>query len=141
MWAGGVCVATQTTMRAPDRPAASRVGQSTPRVDYQQQVHPILAANCLGCHSAEKRSGGLLPPPGELQAFIADTSPSKRISLVDRLLADRAKYAEHWISFWNDLLRNDEGVNYYSETASRKSITEWLLAALESNLPYNRFVG
>jgi len=85
--------------------------------------------------------GVVLPPPGELQAFIADTSPSKRISLVDRLLADRAKYAEHWISFWNDLLRNDEGVNYYSETASRKSITEWLLAALESNLPYNRFVG
>jgi Protein of unknown function (DUF1553)/Protein of unknown function (DUF1549) len=32
-------------------------------------------------------------------------------------------------------------VNYYSETASRKSITDWLLASLESNLPYDRFVA
>jgi Protein of unknown function (DUF1549)/Protein of unknown function (DUF1553)/Planctomycete cytochrome C len=84
---------------------------------------------------------GLLPPPGELQAFVADSAPDKRAALVARLLADSDRYAEHWISFWNDLLRNDEGVNYYSETASRKSITDWLLPALRSNLPYNEFVG
>ena len=28
-------------------------------VDYREQVHPILAANCLSCHDQEKRSGGL----------------------------------------------------------------------------------
>ena len=28
-------------------------------IDYRQQVHTILAAKCLSCHSAEKRSGGL----------------------------------------------------------------------------------
>ena len=44
----------------------------------------------------------------------------------------REDYAIHWIAFWNDLLRNDEGVTYYSETAGRKSITDWLLAALLS---------
>jgi len=26
---------------------------------------------------------------------------------VSRLLADGARYAEHWLSFWNDALRND----------------------------------
>jgi mono/diheme cytochrome c family protein len=274
LWAAAVCVATHATTGTPGQPAASSVSQSTPVVDYQQQVHPILAENCLGCHSAEKRSGGLslasyadaldggrsgaavrpgdgrgslivrrltgevappmplgkaalpeaqldiirswidqgaretpasaaarpkweaplaldrpplpdavwktwaapvdrfvasylaehgiaepeliadaafarrayldlwglLPPPADLQAFLSDTSPSKRSTLVQRLLADAGKYAEHWISFWNDLLRNDEGVNYYSETASRKSITGWLQTALESNLPYDRFV-
>ena len=56
------------------------------------------------------------------------------------LLADNRKYAEHWISFWNDLLRNEDGVTYFSESASRKSITDWLLASLESNLPYDQFV-
>jgi hypothetical protein len=56
---------------------------------------------------------------------------------VDRLLADRGAYAEHWISFWNDLLRNDEGVVYHGE---RKTITKWLLAALEKNLPYDTMV-
>ena len=83
---------------------------------------------------------GLLPPPEDLQAFLADRNPNKRSALVQRLLADNDKYAQHWISFWNDLLRNDEGVNYYSETSSRKSISTWLLSALSTNVPYNRWV-
>jgi hypothetical protein len=83
---------------------------------------------------------GLLPPPDDLRAFLADASPDKRSALVSRLLVDDQKYAEHWISFWNDLLRNEEGVNYHSETSSRKSISAWLLAALTTNLPYDRFV-
>ncbi len=83
---------------------------------------------------------GLLPPPDDLHAFVGDRTPGKRPALVQRLLADNDKYAEHWISFWNDLLRNDEGVNYYSETSSRKSISPWLLSALTTNTPYNRFV-
>jgi hypothetical protein len=83
---------------------------------------------------------GLLPPPADLHAFVAARSPDKRPALVERLLADTDKYAEHWISFWNDLLRNDEGVNYYSETSSRKSIGPWLRSALITNARYNRFV-
>ena len=71
---------------------------------------------------------GLLPPPEELRAFRDDGAADKRRRLVERLLADNRKYSENWISFWNDLLRNDEGVTYYSETAARKSITPWLLA-------------
>ena len=46
------------------------------------------------------------------------------------LLADDDRYAEHWMSFWNDLLRNEDGVTYFSENAGRKSITPWLLRAL-----------
>src|SRR6185437_15195694 len=83
---------------------------------------------------------GLLPAPEELRQFVHDRDPDKRRKLAERLLADNTQYAEHWISFWNDLLRNDEGISYYSETASRKSITPWLLASLKSNLPYNQFV-
>jgi len=84
---------------------------------------------------------GLLPATEELQAFLADRRADKRGRLVQRLLGDNRGYAENWISFWNDLLRNDEGVNYFSETASRKSITPWLLSALRTNLPYDRFVA
>ena len=84
---------------------------------------------------------GLLPPPEELRAFLADPAPDKRGTLVTRLLADNQKYAEHWISYWNDLLRNDEGITYYSETAGRKSITDWLLASLVSNRPYHDMVA
>lgn len=83
---------------------------------------------------------GLLPTPAELQAFLEDRDPGKRDALVAKLLADDRRYAEHWVSFWNDLLRNEDGVTYFSENASRKSITDWLLSALESNLSYDRFV-
>jgi Protein of unknown function (DUF1549)/Protein of unknown function (DUF1553)/Planctomycete cytochrome C len=83
---------------------------------------------------------GLLPTPEQLQAFVDDRAPGKRDALVTALLADRDSYAEHWMSFWNDLLRNEDGVSYFSETASRKSITGWLLASLKGNLPYDRFV-
>jgi mono/diheme cytochrome c family protein len=83
---------------------------------------------------------GLLPLPAELHAFLADTAPDKRPQLVTRLLADNQKYAGHWISYWNDLLRNDEGINYYSETNRRESITDWLLASLLENRPYDEMV-
>ena len=83
---------------------------------------------------------GLLPTPDELQGFLDDPAPDKRATLVATLLADDDKYAEHWMSFWNDLLRNEDGVTYFSETAGRKSITDWLFASLKSNTPYDQFV-
>jgi mono/diheme cytochrome c family protein len=104
-------------------------------------AEPKLISDAQFARRAYLDIWGLLPPPDALQAFTQDKSPGKRQKLVEQLLADNTKYAEHWISFWNDLLRNDEGVNYYSETASRKSITDWLLASLHSNLPYDQFVG
>ena len=83
---------------------------------------------------------GLLPSPEQMQAFLNDSSPNKREALVEKLLADDQSYAENWISFWNDLLRNDEGVNYYSETAGRRSISDWLFASLKNNVHYDEMV-
>src|SRR5207253_10166772 len=76
----------------------------------------------------------LLPTERELRDFLADGSPDKRAGLVDSLLARRGDYAEHWISFWNDLLRNDE------QTRSREPFTGWLYQALATNKPYDLFV-
>ncbi len=81
---------------------------------------------------------GLLPTPAQQDTFLEDQRADKRARLVDDLFADGGNYSEHWISFWNDLLRNDEGVIYHGE---RQSITEWLLKALEENLPYNQLVS
>ena len=83
---------------------------------------------------------GLLPTPDELQRFLDDPSADKRTALVTALLGNNEKYAEHWMSFWNDLLRNEDGVTYFSETAGRKSITDWLYASLKNNTPYDQFV-
>ncbi len=78
---------------------------------------------------------GMTPSPETSKAFLADKDPAKREKLIDALLADSTKYAQHWISFWNDLLRNDQGVNY---AGTRKSITPWLLNALEKNMPFDK---
>lgn len=42
------------------------------------------------------------------------------------------------MSYWNELLRNGEGVRY---RGGRESISDWLLGALEGDLPYDRFVS
>lgn len=80
---------------------------------------------------------GLLPTPEQLDAFDRSRRPDKRAQLIDTLLGDNQRYAAHWISFWNDHLRNDEGVVYHGD---RKSISPWLREALESNLAYDTFL-
>ncbi|PYT16098.1 MAG: hypothetical protein DMG59_11525 [Acidobacteria bacterium] len=81
---------------------------------------------------------GLPPAPAQLESFIKDPNPQKRERLIDSLLGNSQMYAEHWISWWNDLLRNDIGGNYQGE---RKSITSWLLRALEQNLAYDKMIA
>jgi len=82
---------------------------------------------------------GLLPAPNELDAFLADSSRDKRTALVRRLLDDKRAYADHWLAFWNDLLRNEyKGTGYID--GGRKQITGWLYQSLLDNKPYDRFV-
>ena len=83
---------------------------------------------------------GLLPSPEELDAFLADKRADKREQLVRQLLADNPRYAEHWLTFWNDILRNDyKGTGFIDN--GRKQITGWLYSALATNMPYDRFVS
>ncbi len=81
---------------------------------------------------------GLLPSPEEVAAFSKDTDPNKRQKLVRSLLARDIDYAEHWMTFWNDLLRNDyTGTGFI--TGGRKQITKWLYDALITNKPFDQF--
>jgi cytochrome c553 len=83
---------------------------------------------------------GQLPPADAVQPFVADRRSDKRTQLVKRLLADRVAYAEHWLTFWNDLLRNDyRGTGYID--GGRRQITRWLYTALVTNMPFDRFVS
>jgi len=82
---------------------------------------------------------GLLPPPGELEAFVNDRSADQRSRLIRRVLDDRRGFADHWLTFWNDLLRNEYAGTGYID-GGRKQITGWLYRALIENTPYDRFV-
>lgn len=82
---------------------------------------------------------GLVPTPEELEKFEADTRMGKRELKVRELLSREDDYAMHWLTFWNDALRNDyTGTGYI--TGGRYNITDWLYKSLKSNKPYNEFV-
>ncbi len=119
-------------------------------------VHPIdrlLAAHEHGATADAPRAGdralarrlsldlvGLLPTPADVDAFVADARPDKVERFAARLLSDRHAYATHWLTFWNDLLRNDyRGPGYID--GGRRQISSWLYTALASNMPYDEFVS
>jgi hypothetical protein len=80
---------------------------------------------------------GLLPTPEQRLEFLNDSRPDKRTQLVDRLLSQNIAYADHWLTFWNDLLRNDyTGTGFI--TGGRTQITTWLYDSLLRNKPYDK---
>lgn len=83
---------------------------------------------------------GLPPSPEQLRDFVFDPSPDKRAKLVRTLLADNRNYADHWLTFWNDHLRNDyKGTGFID--GGRRQITGWLYQSLVTNKPYDQFVS
>jgi hypothetical protein len=78
---------------------------------------------------------GVLPTPEQLEGFVSDPTPDKRAKLVRRLLNDLSLYPSHWISFWQDLLR--DGKLDVGSTDVFQPITVWLIKALEHNFPYD----
>jgi hypothetical protein len=115
------------TPSLPANPAANPIDKFLTRYDD-------VIEDALFIRRATLDIWGMVPSADATKKFIADKDVNKRELLIDSLLSDKKKYAEHWISFWNDLLRNDQGVNY---AGTRKSITPWLLPALENNMPFN----
>ncbi|YCM42596.1 DUF1549 domain-containing protein [Verrucomicrobiaceae bacterium 227] len=80
-----------------------------------------------------------LPPGEEARALLGKPGGLDRKAAVDLALSDPTRYAEHWMTFWNDLLRNEYAGTGYID-GGRTQITGWLYAALLENKPYNQFV-
>jgi hypothetical protein len=137
-----VAVKSWTSPLAPRVPALPQSGYSHP-IDRFIEAYlggklPEPVSDALFARRAYYDVWGLPPTAEQLHAFIADPKPDKRDTLISTLLANSSLYTGHWISFWNDLLRNDQGVVYHG---TRQSITPWLRRALEANQPYNRMVA
>jgi len=120
-------------------PQAGGIDDLLKSYDQQHQVAAVPpVADAVFARRAYLDLWGLLPTPTDQARFARDTRPGKRALLIDELLASRTHFAEHWVSFWNDLLHNDEGVSYIGE---RQTITPWLLKSLAENQPYHEFVS
>src|SRR5947199_1702896 len=83
---------------------------------------------------------GLPPTPAEVNAFVNDPQPDAYERLVDRLLRSPA-YGERWARLWLDLSRYADSGGYGSDPL-RLNIwpwRDWIIRALNRNLPYDRF--
>jgi hypothetical protein len=146
-WSLEAAATSLTLPLAPRRPELPEIEHLSHPVDrlmqpfYEQQG--ITAAEPVDDVSFLRRVYfdviGLPPTPEQVEAFLADTEPEKRRNVVRSLLRDNQGYAEHWMTFWNDSLRNDyQGTGYID--GGRKQITAWLYNALYENLPYQQMV-
>lgn len=79
---------------------------------------------------------GRLPTPDEVRRFLADSSPQKRVSLVDDLL-ERPEYADHWATKWADLLRPNP---YRVGIKAVMTYDAWIRDSFRQNKPYDQFV-
>ncbi len=84
---------------------------------------------------------GLPPAPADVQAFVADPRPDAYERLVDRLLAS-PHFGERWARHWLDLVRFAETNGYERDAlkAGAWKYRDWVIAALNDDMPYDRFV-
>lgn len=76
---------------------------------------------------------GLPPTPTEVDAFLADDSPTAFARVVDRLLAS-PHYGQRWGRHWLDLVR------YTDDFDESWRYRDWVVNAFNSDLPYDQFV-
>jgi cytochrome c553 len=88
---------------------------------------------------------GLPPTPEDVDAFVADESAEAYENVVDRLLAT-PQYGERWARLWLDVARYAEdqahivGSNRELCYPNAYKFRDWVIASLNSDLPYDEFV-
>ncbi len=81
-------------------------------------------------------AAGILPSRAEVEAFLADTAPNKRVTLVDRLL-ERDEFVDYWAYKWSDVLLVS------SRALGKNNVRDfygWIRAAVKSNTPWDKLV-
>ena len=84
---------------------------------------------------------GLPPTPAEIDAFLADQSPTAYAKLIDRLLGSSA-YGERWARHWLDVVRFSEshGFEYDRLRDHAWPYRDYVIRALNADKPYADFV-
>ena len=84
---------------------------------------------------------GLPPTPGEVDAFLADTSAEAFAKVVDRLLAS-PHYGERWARHWLDVARyaDSNGLDENIAFGNAWRYRDYVVAALNQDKPYDQFL-
>jgi hypothetical protein len=81
---------------------------------------------------------GTLPTAWEVQEFMKDPRPDKRVHLVDTLL-EREEFAAYWAMRWCDVLRvkAEFPINLWPNAV--QAYHRWIYEAMRENKPYDAF--
>lgn len=84
---------------------------------------------------------GLPPTPGEVEAFLSDTSSEAFAKLIDRLLAS-PRYGERWGRRWLDIARyaDSNGMDENMAMAEAWRYRDYVIGAFNKDMPYDEFV-
>ena len=84
---------------------------------------------------------GLPPTPEQVDAFVNDADPNAWSKLIDGLL-ELPQYGERWARHWMDVARFAESHGYEQDydRPNAYHYRDFLIRALNSDLPYDRFV-
>ncbi|MHC4878001.1 MAG: DUF1553 domain-containing protein [Planctomycetota bacterium] len=81
---------------------------------------------------------GVTPTEDEINTFLGDSEETRRIKVIDRLLADE-RWADHWMGYWLDVLA--ENPNIINPTLNNTGpFRWWLYESLIDNKPADLFV-
>ena len=85
---------------------------------------------------------GLPPTRAEVDEFLRDESPEALAKIVDALL-DSEHYGERWARHWMDVARYSDGLGGFLDNQPLPNAwryRDWLVQALNADMPYNTFV-
>lgn len=84
---------------------------------------------------------GLPPTRADIEAFENDDSPQAVEKVIDQLL-NSPQYGERWGRFWLDQVRyaDTSGYERDQEKPFAWKYRDWVVAALNSDMPYDRFI-
>lgn len=79
---------------------------------------------------------GQLPSADEVEQFLADTDPSKRAKLIERLI-DSDEYARHWARYWRHVV---SAVEAPFGNAHEPAFEDWLFRQFKENKNWGEIV-
>src|SRR5579872_92850 len=86
---------------------------------------------------------GRIPTPARVLSFAADTTPNKRATLINELLAS-PQWVDKWTMFYGDLFQNtvskpSSGLVRFPQ--GRNAFYQWIQSSLSNNKPYNQMAA
>jgi cytochrome c553 len=84
---------------------------------------------------------GLPPAPAEIDAFLADASPTAFATVIDRLL-DSQQYGEHWGRHWLDVVRyaDSNGLDENIAHGNAWRYRNYVIRSIQHDKPFDQFL-